>query len=53
LRWSVPEETFEDREDGNTRRLRLSLRHENGSLIASGSHSWIAFDADRQQIRLL
>jgi hypothetical protein len=44
----VPDDTFEDYEQGNTRNLRLLLKMDNGSAL--GSDSWIQFDPLRQSI---
>ena len=46
----VPEDTFYDIEDGNTRNLRLDLRMENGSAIRN---MWLRFDAKKQAIYAL
>ena len=46
----VPEDTFFDMEDGNTRNLRLDLRMENGSAIRN---MWLRFDAKKQAIYAL
>ena len=46
----VPEDTFYDMEDGNTRNLRLDLRMENGSAIRN---MWLRFDAKKQAIYAL
>ena len=43
----IPEDTFYDHEEGNTRNLRLDLRHENGSAIRN---NWLRFDSDKQAI---
>ena len=43
----VPEDTFFDAEQGNTRNLALDLRHENGSVIRN---NWLRFDPQKQAI---
>ena len=46
----IPEDTFFDMEDGNTRNLKLDLRFENGSAIRN---TWLRFDAKKQAIYAL
>ena len=46
----MPEDTFYDMVDGNTRNLRLDLRMENGSAIRN---MWLRFDAKKQAIYAL
>ena len=48
FREPVPENTFEDFEDGRTRRLTLSLRAADGQPPAA--RDWLQFDAHRQEI---
>lgn len=50
FRLRIPEETFIDLEDGNTRKLNLKLKYENGSIVRN---SWIGFDADNQMVYAL
>ena len=50
-RWRVPEETFFDEEEGNSRKLRLSLRWLNGTAV--GRQGWIRFDETRQEVWLM
>ena len=52
VKWRIPEETFFDEEDGNTRHLRLTLRYENGTIV-SDSADWIRFDVKKQVVHLL
>ena len=51
LRWKIPEDTFFDQEDGTTRKLRLSLRNQDGSPIKD--LSWLRFDENTQVLYLL
>ena len=46
----IPEDTFFDMEDGNTRKLKLDLKMENGSAI---NNMWLRFDAKKQAIYAL
>ncbi len=50
--WKIPEDTFFDEEDGNTRNLRLTLRYKNGTVV-SDSADWIRFDVKKQVVHLL
>ena len=52
LRWRIPEDTFRDAEDGNTRSLRLSLRYQNGSVLDDAG-SWIRFDRKTQEVWIM
>ena len=52
VKWRIPEDTFFDEEDGNTRNLRLTLRYENGTIV-SDSADWIRFDVKKQVVHLL
>jgi len=52
FRRRVPEETFGDAEDGGTRKLRLSLRWPNGSVVGQGQ-GWVKFDSSTQELKLL
>ena len=52
VKWRIPEDTFFDEEDGNTRHLRLTLRYENGTIV-SDSADWIRFDVKKQVVHLL
>ncbi|XP_048483992.1 dystroglycan 1 isoform X4 [Plutella xylostella] len=47
LVYKVPEDTFYDPEDGNTRRLRLSLRYSDRSELPRAH--WLQFDANNQE----
>ncbi|XP_022786222.1 uncharacterized protein LOC111326474 isoform X2 [Stylophora pistillata] len=49
LHYTIPEDTFYDREDGvNTRNLSLSIKFANGSLIPEDF--WLQFDSNSQTI---
>ena len=50
IRILIPEDTFFDQEDGNTRKLRLDLKHENGSAVRN---TWLRFDPKKQAIYAL
>jgi len=50
MRIVIPEDTFFDKEDGNTRKLRLDLRHENGSVIRN---TWLRFVPKKQALYAL
>ncbi|XP_049877317.1 dystroglycan 1 isoform X2 [Pectinophora gossypiella] len=47
LVYKVPEDTFFDPEDGDTRNLKLSLRYSDSSEIPEGH--WLQFDAKNQE----
>jgi hypothetical protein len=48
----VPEDTFADAEEGGTRKLRLSLRWPNGSVVGQQG-GWVNFDSTTQELKLL
>ncbi len=50
IRWRIPEDTFKDDEDGNARKLALSLRHVNGSSAIPG---WIRLEERTQDLWIL
>jgi neurexin len=46
-RFVIPEDTFSDLEDGNTRNLRLIFKTEEGTSVASTS--WLQFNPEKQE----
>ena len=46
--YQIPENTFADKQDGNTRKLMLKLLNHDGSAILN--NFWIQFDSTKQQI---
>lgn len=48
LRYRIPEDTFVDFEDGNTRQLKLLLLTPEGTSL--NASSWIQFDSNKQEI---
>ncbi|KAK9497183.1 hypothetical protein O3M35_004548 [Rhynocoris fuscipes] len=51
LRYQIPENTFMDAEDGNTRNLKLHLQTSNGEILPE--NSWIQLDEENQEIYAL
>jgi len=50
-RFKIPEDTFADLEDGNTRNLQLKLWDRASNSL--GPQSWIQFDPIKQEIYAL
>jgi hypothetical protein len=44
----IPEDTFSDLEDGNTRSLRLIFKTEEGTSVAQTS--WLQFNPEKQEV---
>ena len=51
IRWKIPADTFYDPEEGNTRKLKLSVRRPNGSLLHGVD--WLQFNEQSQVLYLL
>jgi hypothetical protein len=47
-RFVIPEDTFSDLEDGNTRNLRLIFKTEEGTSVAPTS--WLQFNPEKQEV---
>ena len=46
--YKIPDNVFRDKQDGNTRNLKLNLKKHDGTAIASSF--WLQFDSKRQEI---
>jgi len=44
----IPEDSFSDLEDGNTRNLRLIFKTEEGTAVSPSS--WLQFDPEKQKV---
>ncbi|XP_059483684.1 dystroglycan 1 [Neocloeon triangulifer] len=48
FRFTIPEDSFQDFEDGNTKKLRLIFKSAEGTALSSSS--WIQFDTATQEV---
>lgn len=48
FRFTIPEDSFQDFEDGNTKKLRLIFKSAQGTALSSSS--WIQFDTATQEV---